>query len=423
VRLRLVVLAMMLASPALAAQKTAPVPKRPVLPMSADTNDAAAYYQYGLRMVDSKPDESIRAFYWASQIDPTSGEVLYALRTATLLNMSMSDMESYFDHSDKKRSPGNLALDSLLYRAYTVNPFLFRNIDGALIKRLIEAEVVDENPGIDRAELNFYLLQYMHDVRHEGSMAYSQGRFPEALDFYAQQLKTLEAKKKKRKKSYDDDASEIHAERARIFYLIGNMDSALTEMTTAMTEMRARDVKETVVLYESKAMYEQALGMIHEHAKHPDQAREAYGQALVEDLSYYAAHSHMAELELAAGDTAGAVTEFDLAIQLQPNDPALRYAYAKALVGARRDGDAASQLLKASALDPYYAPPHLLLARIADAERYTDDAVTQYQQYAATAAKGDPELPIARARLATLTSTVAATPATPAAAPAATPNP
>lgn len=412
-RLRHVVLAIVLAAPALAAQKTASVPKRPVLPMNADTNDAAAYYQYGLRMVDSKPDESIRAFYWASQIDPTSGEVLYALRTATLLNMSLSDMESYFNHSDKKRSPGNLALDSLLYRAYTVNPFLFRNIDGTLIKRLIEAEVVDENPGVDRAELNFYLLQYMHDVRHLGSMAYSQGRFPEALGFYAQQLKVLEDKKKNKKKSYDDDASEIHAERARIFYLIGNMDSALTEMTTAMTEMRARDAKETVVLYESKAMYEQALGMIHEHAKHLDKAREAYGEALTEDLSYYAAHSRMAQLELVAGDTAGAVTELDLAIQLQPKDPALRYAYAEALVAARRDGEAASQLLEASALDPYYAPPHLLLARIADAEQYTDDAVSEYKSYIAVAARTDKQQLVAKARLAELTSTVASTPAKP----------
>jgi tetratricopeptide (TPR) repeat protein len=385
--------------------------------MNADTNDAAAYYQYGLRMVDSKPDESIRAFYWASQIDPTSGEVLYALRTATLLNMSMSDMESYFDHSGKKRSPGNLALDSLLYRAYTVNPFLFRNIDGTLVRRMIEAEVVDDNPGVDRAELNFHLLQYMHDVKHQGWMAYTEGRFPEALNFYAQQLKALDDKKKNRKKSYDDDASEIHAERARIFYLIGNMDSALTEMTTAMTEMRARDAKETVVLYESKAMYEQALGMIHEHARHLDKAREAYGEALTEDLSYYAAHSRMAQLELATGDTAGAVTEMDLAIQLQPNDPALRYAYAEALVEARRDGEAASQLLKASALDPYYAPPHLLLARIADAEQYTEDAVTQYQQYAAVAARGDPALPVAKARLAALTATMAATAAATPAAP------
>ena len=205
-RLRAVLLAAVLVVPAipypsaLAAQKPIPVPKRPVLAMGADTNDAADYYHYGLRMADSKPDESIKAFYWASQIDPTSGEVLYALRTATLLNMSLSGMESYFDHSQKKRSPENLALDSLLFRAYTVNPFLFRNIDGTLVKRMIEAEVVDENPGIDRAELNFYLLQYMHDIRHEGVMAYSQGRFPEALAFYTEQLKDLEARKRRKKR-------------------------------------------------------------------------------------------------------------------------------------------------------------------------------------------------------------------------------
>jgi tetratricopeptide (TPR) repeat protein len=406
-------LAILLLAPAAQAQKPATVPVRPKLDAGADTNDARAYYQYGLRMVDSKPEASMRAFYWASRIDPASGEVLYALRTATLLNMSTSGMSSYFDHSAKKRSPENLALDSLLYRAYTVNPFLFRNLDGSVLKRLIEAEVVNDNPGIDRTELNYDILQYMHDVRHQGWMAYSQGRFPDALDYYAKQLKTLDDKKKGKNKKDDDDASEIHAARARIFYLMSNMDSALTEMTAAMTAMRARDAKETVVLYESKAMYEQSLGMIHEHANHPDAAREAYGQALTEDLSYYAAHSRMAQLELAQGDTAGALLELDLSVQLQPNDPVLRYAYAKALVVARRDGDAASQLMKAIAADSFYAAPHLLLARIADAEQYTDDAVTEYRRYMSVAAKSDPELPGTQGRIAKLSAVVATTPAKP----------
>jgi Flp pilus assembly protein TadD len=401
-----------LLAPALRAQKAAKIPARPRLDAGADTNDARNYYQFGVRMIDAKPEEASHAFYWASRIDPSSGEVLYGMRTAALMQMSSSTLMDYYDYSAKKRKPEFLALDSLLYRAYTINPFLYRSLDQSLTRRIIEAEVREENPNVDAAELNVAILTYMQDARHTAWQSYAQGRFPEALEGYAKQLKTLERTKNKRnKRDHEDDASEIHAERSRIFYLIGNMDSALTEMNSAMAGLRERDAKETVILYESKAMYDQSLGMIHEKAKHPDLAREAYAHALEEDLSYYSAHTKMAMLQLQQGDTTSALTEMDLAVQLQPNDPVLRYGYATALIRARRDGDAATQLKKSIAADSFYAQPHLLLARMADIEEYKEDAVNEYQLFLALAARSDPQVALARTRLAALMSTVATAPA------------
>lgn len=403
-----------LLAPALRAQKTPQTPSRPKLWAGADTNDARSYYQYGVRMIDSKPEESSRAFYWASRIDPSSGEALYAMRTAALMQLNASGLVDYYDYSSKKRKPEFLALDSLLYRAYTINPFLYRSLDRSLTRRIIEAEVRDENPSVDAAELNLAILKYMQDSRHTAWQSYSMGRFPEALEQYAKQLKNLERTKNKRnKRDHEDDASEIHAERARIFYLIGNMDSSLTEMNAAMAGLRERDAKETVILYESKAMYDQSLGMIHEQAKHFDLARESYAHALEEDLSYFSAHTKLAMLQLAQGDTTSALTEMDLAVQLQPNDPVLRYNYATVLIRARRDGEAATQLTKAIAADPFYPAPHFLLARIADVEQYTEDAVKEYQQYISLTTKTDPQVAAAQTRLTALTSTVATTPAAP----------
>jgi tetratricopeptide (TPR) repeat protein len=284
-----------------------------------------------------------------------------------------------------------------------------------LLHRIIEANVKDEHPDVDAAELNLAILNYMHDARHTAWASYALGRLPEALEAYAKQLKDLErTKNKKNKREHEDDASEIHADRARIFFLLGNMDSALTEMTSAMAGLREHDAKETVILYESKAIYDQSLGMIHEGAHHPDLAREAYAHALEEDLSYFSAHTKMAMLQLAQGDTTSALTEMDLAIQLEPNDPALRYGYAIALIQSRRDADAATQLMKSIALDPYYAAPRLLLARIADAEQYTEEAVKEYSDYVALAPKSDPQAAEARTRLTALQATVASssTPAT-----------
>jgi len=406
----------LLLAPAISAQQVVAPPTRPHLDAGVDTNDARAYYQYGVRMIESKPDESSRAFYWAAKLDPSSGEALYAMRTAALMKLSSNDLYDYYDYSAKKRKPEYLALDSLLYRAYTINPFLYRSLDRNLMHRILEADVKNEHPDVDAAELNLAILNYMHDARHTAWASYSQGRFPEALDAYAKELKDLDRTKNKRnKREHEDDASEIHAERARIFYLVGNTDSSLTEMTAAMAGLRERDAKETVILYESKAMYDQSLGMIHERAKHPDLAREAYAHALEEDLSYFSAHTRMAGLQLAQGDTTSALTEMDLAIQLQPNDPALRYDYAVALIQARRDADAVTQLMKSIAVDPFYPAPRLLLARIADAEQYTEDAVREYTEYVALAPKSDPQVDAARTRLSALQATVAssATPATP----------
>ncbi len=410
--------AAVLLTPALRAQKASKIPTRPRLDPGADTNDARSYYQYGVRMIDSKPEESVRAFYWASRIDPSSGEVLYAMRAAALMQMSTDALVDYLDYSAKKRRPEFLALDSLLYRAYTINPFLYRSLDRSLTRRILEAEIRNENPSIDGAELNLFILRVLQDARQTAWQSYALARFPEALEQYATQLETLQKTKTKRnKREHEDDASEIHAERSRIFYLIGNMDSAFTEMSAAIAGLSERDTKETVILYESKAMYDQSLGMIHEKASHPDLAREAYAHALEEDLAYYSAHSRMASLQLAQGDTASAIAEMELAVQLQPNDPVLLYNYATTLVRARRDGEAATQLEKSVAADSFYAQPHIVLARMADVEQYTDEAVKEYQIFLSLAARTDPQVTLAKTRLAALTATVAAAPASAPAAP------
>jgi predicted Zn-dependent protease len=247
----------------------------------------------------------------------------------------------------------------------------------------------------------------MSAIRNTGEMEAADGRLGEALQEYAKTLTYKGYTKKER----EDIQGPIHSERALLFYRLQNMDSARAEMTAALVAMRARDddAKKPLVLYMSKAIFEHLLGRIDERLGDLDKAREAYEQALQEDLSYYGAHRSLAELGMAKGDTANALLEMDLAVQLQPNDPVLRYGYAKMLIEARRDGDAAAQLRKSIAADPYYSAPHVLLARIADVEQYSDDAVSEYQQFLALAAKSDAQLPVAQQRLAALTSTTATT--------------
>jgi tetratricopeptide (TPR) repeat protein len=406
---------------------SAVMPARPKLDPGVDTNSAQANYAYGMKRIDDDPQESVRAFYWASRIDPTSGDAMYALWTAKLVAMSDPQLASYLGHgrSHEKRTGEQLELDSLIFRAYVVNPFLFSSLDRALMKRTIEAEIGTSNPKMKPELKAQAVAREVHAAAAQPSIAYSQGRFQEALDSYAFELYATrlfgEPPAKKKPNAKDKQFAErakvglafervdLHAKRARIFFQLHELDSATTEMTDAISILQAQDSGSFQPIYLSKAIFDESLGIIYEHDRRFDLAREAYGRALQEDLSFYAAHNRLARLELEQGDTVNALTDIDLAVQLEPRDPALRYRYAEVLVSARRDADAAQQLIKAIALDPYYGPPHLMLAMMSDVESYRDDAIAEYKAYVALAARSDPQLARIRTRLAKLTASVAST--------------
>jgi tetratricopeptide (TPR) repeat protein len=416
-RRRIIAAALLLALPAnaLRAQGATPIP-RPHLAPGADSNSAQANYKYGVEAVKDKPEEAVRAFYWASKLDPSSGDALYALRSAKLLAMSSKELLSYMKQAPGKRTPEQLALDSLIFRAYGTDPFVFGNFDAALAKRMMEVQILDANPKIEAWALQRAVAMRLHFGSSWAWLLYTQGRFDEALAAYASELRLppfpINDKRYVEVAARNHAASMIgfHAQRGRIFYMVDSVDSARSEMSAAIDGMRALDEsRDLVLVYQSKAMFLQSLGMIEERAHHPQAARAAYGAALQEDLSFFAAHSRLAQIALAENDTAGALAEMDLAVQLAPDDASLHYRYADVLVHARRDGDAAVQLRKAIALDPWYGAPHLMLARIADVEQYTEDAIDEYRKYIAVAARTDVQLLVAKARLSKLTATVVST--------------
>lgn len=375
----------------LAAQSGTPEPKRPELPAGADTNDAAVYMRYGIARLDDNPKDAAEAFYWASRIDPQMGEAFYARRIALLLS-DRPRLVSYIDRSKKTmRSPEIRSIDSLQLRALVLNPFLYRRFDRKLLTEYVFE--MGRREGYNAAEMNAFI---MDAFRHMGPwmsgwLAYCDARFPAALDFYEKAMKHDK-----------DEAYGAHAERARIFYLLGNYDSALTEMTAAVDGMRKQDDKDLVFEYDSKAVYEQGIGMIQEHLGHLDAARDAYARALQEDLSYYPAHVRLSQVALQKGDTAAAVNEMDLAVQLRGDQPGLRYDYGMLLLYAAKDSLAEQQMRKAIELEPYYAAPYQYLARILDAHGQPAPAIAQYEAFLARASSRDPMVAWTRNRIAYL---------------------
>ena len=362
------------------AQKKPKEPRRPKMESHRDTNAAAAYYYWGLGQMRASPRSAQDAFYWASRLDPAWADPLYAQRIA----YHLSDLERFWKYLTGTRYVLRAAetrrVDSLLYRAMLRDPFLFRRHDKMLIDRLIQ-ELTEGYGGLMGSSPSFLAW-----------VAYSDTRFPQAVELYRRAIE-------KNPKDYD-----LHAERARAFFHMGRFDSTVAEMNLALEGYRKEDDKDLVVLYESKAMYEYSIANAHIQAGQFAEAREALGRALAEDLSFYVAHQRMAALALAAGDTATALSEYQLAVDLNTDDAPLRTEYGAVLIALGKHADAEPQLLRAIELEPWYARSYALLGAAYEGLGKNAEAVTQYNRFMSLASQKHEMRQVAEARLTALSS-------------------
>ncbi|HYW10316.1 MAG TPA: tetratricopeptide repeat protein [Longimicrobium sp.] len=149
--------------------------------------------------------------------------------------------------------------------------------------------------------------------------------------------------------------------RALSFVGAGELDSAAVEITELLRVLRASDAQRLAYNYESKAMYEYALGMLHEAGNRPAEARRAFERALEEDLSMYPARAGLARLSLRERKSAEAVEHLAQAVELAPGDAVMHLEYGNALMSANRRDDAIPQYQRAIALEPFFADPYLRL--------------------------------------------------------------
>lgn len=398
-RLFLLLAALALAGAAPAGAQRARVhetPPRPAMWAGADTNSAVSYYTHGLSLLERSPAEAAAAFYWAARLRPGWADPLYARRIALL----MSDRHRLVDYMNGRRNvrrnPEVLAIDSLQLRALSLDPFLFQKLDRHMVVRYLEEVFADElrdsqgnrDESLARFEVQRFLDRASPSMR--AWMAYSEGRFPAAIEGYERELRGARNK------------SRVRADVARVHFLSGNLPQAAEHMRKAIEEMREDDDREMVFVYESKALLEHSLATVHRRTGNRDAAREAYGRALQEDLSFYPAHVFLSEMALEAGDTATALSEMALAVEIAPGEPSLRHAHAVLLLRARRPIEAAAELEKAIELEPYYAAPRFLLAALNDASGVSDAARTHYRAFLERAPRDDPQRPRATGRLAEL---------------------
>lgn len=384
-RILLLLLALALAAAPAHAQRRGETPRRPNLPAAADSNDARAYLDVATRLMgQGSAREAADAFYWAFQLDPTSSDALYGRYTALLMSNPQRLVDYWNGERRVVRSRDVMAIDSLYFRALTMNPFLYRRYETPMftlyLRTMARSELNRQEGGMAVPEsainewINYLLQNGGPWLRAEE--AYGEGRFQDALEFYNQAVARARNK------------SRVRAERARLFAHVGNNEAAIQEFATAIEEMRRDDERELVFLYESKALLEHSVGMLHERAGNRDAAREAYGRAVTEDLAFYPAHVRLGLLALAAGDTTAAVSELDLAVQAGGADAHILYTYGAVLAQLGRMDEATAQLQRAMAAAPHWAEPHFVLGVVRDAQGNLAGAREAYQAFLARAPAG-----------------------------------
>ena len=368
-------------------------PKRPALFARADSNEAMTYYSLGLEEIRKNPKLAADAFYWAMRLNPLHAEAYYARRVALLLANKRLAARYYEDDRATLKSKEVKRIDSLYLAALTLNPFLYENLDRLLYQAWVDDFVMQQgssDPGALRYAIDRMLYNGGPSAR--AWAAYTEGRFDDALKNYA--LATKESRRYK---------YLYRSRRGRLFFQLNEPDSALSELTQAVAELRKADEKDFVFLYISKALFEHTVGMALERLDRPAEAKEAYGRALQEDLAYSPAHVRLAYMALEGKDTTTALSEFDLAVQLRPEDAGLRYQYGFVLAVTARVEEAVEQLTRAIALNPVYALPHFALAYVYEGQGKPADALREYQAFVALCSRQDSRMNDAVERIKALT--------------------
>lgn len=348
----------LLVLPACAVPASAQEAARPPL-RAGDPRRWEPYFDEGVRIFKQSPIDAERHFYWASRLDPTRAEPLFARYAAFFSYTHPEDVVAYFRaDAGIQRRPDILAADSLRTRALMRNPFVHRGL---------ELLVFDRLPGN---------LSDGRDVR--AWIAYSNGEMPKAVELLT---RTIERGR--------TGAHWRRLDRALAYVAMGGNRNALADLRKLLEELRAQDDRGAVTFYQSKHFLLYMIGMLHQSMREYDAARTAFQESLVEDASFAYGNAGLAALSRVQRNNAQAEGEYALAVELAPDDGVLRLWHAQVLFDLQRHGDAEAELTRAMALEPYWPAPLHLLGRVRERQGRMDEAFDAWEKYLAMAPAGD----------------------------------
>lgn len=338
--------------------KAEKAPRRPTLPADKDTNSAGDYYFFGASVLGKDPEMAEAAFYWSQRLNPYLAEPVYGEYLAALLMLPTDLITDYmFDRpgTDEKRDIRHV--DSLLYKATVRNPYVDRRLNNVFLELwLYRATQGDVS-----------LLELRQErPRFSAWVSYTYGEYKQAADRYAELMRT------------NADDPTLPLRRALPFVALGQNDSAIASVHSALALYRAADTTKAMRMYESRPFAEYSLGVLFEWGQQADSAQAAYERALLEDVRFAPAHWRLARMRIAAGDTTRAMQELSDAVALEPGDAVSLYELGSLTLAAGHSDSAVVLLKKSIAVEPYFLQPHFLLGRIYEMSGFKDEAIGEY---------------------------------------------
>ena len=150
----------------------------------------------------------------------------------------------------------------------------------------------------------------------------------------------------------------------------GDNDTAL-KLFTAITNSDAKDFNAWL-----------QIGIIHYNEKRYDDARAAYGKAILLKSDYFLANLNLGKLELSQKNYEPAIVAFSNAVKAVPDSADANHLLGETLLQAKRGSLAVGFLNRAIELDPVgKAELHLRLAALYNAAGYKDRAALEYKAF------------------------------------------
>lgn len=366
-RLAVAGLALLLSSRAADAQD----PPRPPLPAGADTNDWEPYYDLGVSLLRKNTREADAAFYWSSRLDPSRAEAPYARWVAFWIGDDKRFGRYLRGDSKVLASSDVQRADALRDLAVRRNPFVHQGL---------YLVILDAMPG-----------RFRTDEATRGWIAYANGNLPEAVRLFGRAVERDSAK-----------WAHLRYLRASAFVGQGAFADAAAELAAYLDHLRASDQAVTVNAYQSKALLEYGLGLLHLRRRDRAAAEAAFGRALLEDLAFVPAHLMIGRQALADRKPEEAVRAFTLALEADSGDVMVRIAMGDALQAQGRSAVAVEHYQHAMLAERYYADLAFKLGVALEGAGRPAEAAAAYRHALGVASRRWPLASRARARVAAL---------------------
>lgn len=325
----------------------------------SDTLNPIVVVNYAESLLLENPRRARQLYERAVALDPTMPEALDGLRVAITIEDTRFLRGYYRGRRRALRDPRAQLVDSLNRRANRLDALLYPRHSKTLLLALIRTDAPRAT------ETTVGLAMFRQPPLSRARWAFASGDVEAADTYFNEALQQ------------GGDTTLIRLERglmrAALVPFIESaqlVDSALADLAAVRDAIIARRAEDTdeISFYHSVPAHHHRMGLLLARRGDHAAARAAFGDALLEDLSYFPSHFALAEIAMQSNDTVTALAESalaaELAAELAPAEPKVHVQRGDVLMWTGQYAEAAASFERAVALAPKFA---LAYYRMADA--------------------------------------------------------